>query len=239
MRRLSLLAALCAGLLAGCAPRVTPTPAPVGAGAASPAASATHAVTAARPATAVWTATPQPTPTPTASPTATETDTPTDTPTVPPTTTPTQTRLPPTPTFTATPRVEAPVFAQTILHPFEAGHFRNELNELVRFQHQFLTYFRRIVETGEQGNCWNFYQYRNEMIFSQSAYPEVPDQWYGVYYPYRVLIHESVANVQAITEVCDAGGGELPADSDQAILANLEAYVSRAQGLEAQATGIP
>jgi hypothetical protein len=191
------------------------------------------------------TASPTPTDTPTSSPTpeptatATATSTPTASPTATASQTPTDTRIPPTLTYTPSPRPPAPVFPQTHIKSFSPDSMRKEINELVRFQVAFLDYFRLIVTTGQQGSCHRFYNYRNEMIVSQEAYDDVPDNWYSIYYQYRVLIHEAVANVQPITSVCDAGGGELPEDTDTIIMAKLEQIVGQAQQLEAQAAAMP
>jgi hypothetical protein len=193
-------------------------------------------------ATVTDTLTPEPTlaPTTTVTPIPTNTSTPIATKT--PTATLTQTRVPspvPTRTFTPSPRPEAPVFPQTHQRPFDVTDFRNELHEFVTFQSKFLAYHKSIVDSGRQGDCIYFYNYRNEMIVSQAAYSEVPDAWYSIYYQYRVLILEAVNNVQPISAACDAGGGDIPEETDLAIIAKLEEIVPRAQQLEAQAATIP
>jgi hypothetical protein len=238
-RRLGLV--VLAGLLAACAPISVETEL-----AATPAlspATATETSTAAPAATR----TPEPTATPTAthtstptsSPTATATNTPADTatPTATVTRAPTATRVWPTSTPTVPPA--APVFAETTIKPFDAADFRIELNELVRFQYQFLTYFKKIVETNATGSCPWFFNYRNEMIVSQSGYSGVPDAWYGIYYQYRVIIADAVNNVQPVMDVCSAGGGEIPTEIDLAIIAGLESIVARAQAVETQALAMP
>ncbi len=206
----------------------------------TPAPSATVAASAT--ATATATASPTPTLTDTPRPTATATRRPTRTaaPTNTPTPVPTATRTPlPLPTFTPSPPPAAPVFAETIMHPFTPEHFRNELNELVRFQSKFLAYFKTIVETGVPGRCDLFYGYRNETIVSQAGYNDVPAAWYDLYFQYRVLLVEAVNNVQPITSVCDAGGGTIPLETDLAIIAGLESIVARAQALEAAGISHP
>jgi hypothetical protein len=168
---------------------------------------------------------------------ATLTPRPTETATPPPT----RTRAPlPTATATVTPspRPEAPRFPETSLSPFDPNSLRRELQELVDFQANFLSYFRRVA-AGEEGNCRTFYRYRNELIVSQEAYFDVPNAWYDLYYRYRVLVHAAVNNVQPITAVCDAGGGDVPPETDQAIIANLETHIAQAQQLVIEAATLP
>lgn len=184
------------------------------------------------------TATATPTSTDTPSPTRTATPTSTDTPV--PTATVTVTNTPrPLPTFTATVPPQAPVFPQTVIHGWDPNDFRNELNELVKFNTDFRAYFQRVVEQKEQGQCYTFYNYRNEMLASQAAYENVPPVWYAIYYEYRVLVHEAFANVQPITAVCDAGGGTVSDEQDLIILQGLASIIDRAQALVLRAAAIP
>jgi len=125
------------------------------------------------------------------------------------------------------------------MHDFEANDFRKELNELVKFQSDFLNYMQVVVSSGQTGSCRTFYNYRNEMIVSQAGYRNVPAAWYPLYYEYRLLLQEAVGGVQAITSVCDAGGGTITPEQDQAIIQLLTSVIERGQGLVARAQAIP
>lgn len=195
---------------------------------------------------AAWTATPSATftftPTATATVTATETPTPTFTATKTPTETPSPTATPtvtntprPLPTFTPTTPPQAPVFPQTILHAWDANDFRKEIRELSEFNLKFVTLLKALIESNQTGSCWSFYNYRNELIVSQAGYSAVPNDWYGLYYQYRVLVHESVNSVQPITAICDVGGGTITLEQDLAIIAALTDISARAQQLQAEA----
>ena len=243
-RRLALVAIFAA--VTGCAP-VAPAGLPTADAVQSQAASAAIAAVTLAP-TITQTATPSATPSasptasatssPTATPTLTHTASATPTETATATETATRTPLPP-PTFTATPRPEAPRFAESSYVPFDAPSFRRELQELVKFQSDFLVYFRRVAAGEFMGGCRSFYSYRNELIVSQEAYYDVPDNWFGIYFRYRTITHAAVENVAPITQVCDSGGGDVPPEADQVIIENLERHIAQAQQLINEAAAIP
>lgn len=227
---------LLSGVLIACAPSVEQiAQATVGAATStvamktlSPGATSTLTPTA----TASITPTATPSQTATAVPTATDTPSPTETATA--TNTP-----PPLPTSTATLPPPAPVFPQTILHPWNADDFRKEVRELSQFNLRFVDVLKWLIENNQTGNCWNFYNYRNELIVSQAGYNDVPADWYSLYYQYRVLVHESVNSIQPITAVCDAGGGSISLEQDLAIIAALTDISARAQQVQVQAEARP
>lgn len=184
--------------------------------------------------------TPAPADTSTLQPTSTATSVPSNTPEPTATATASRTPLPPpTLTFTPSPRAEAPVFSQTIMHPYTSDDFRKELAELVNFNQQFVSSPQYLVNNGSTGSCNYFYNYRNEHIVSQAGYFDVPEVAYPIYYQYRLLVHEAVAAVQPITGVCDAGGGTITLEQDLAIIATLTNVIGRAQQLQAEAAALP
>jgi hypothetical protein len=223
------------GLLGACAPPAaelaaqtaaawTETPAPTETATSAPTATATATLTA----TATETPTPEATSTPTLTVTPSASPTPTSTPLPPPTL-----------TFTPSPRPPAPVYPQTIIHPFDANDFRKELDELVRFNQRFITGLRYLIDNNQTGSCYSFFNYRNELVVSQAGYSDVPDAWYGLYYQYRVLVHESVNTVGPITSVCDAGGGTITLEQDLAIIDGLTNINAQVAPLQAQAAALP
>lgn len=227
---------LLVGVLAACAPSVEPiVQATVGVATSAfvewtPSSGATSTFTS----TATASPNPTETPSPTVTAAPTTTDTPLPTETVPATNTPK-----PLPTSTATLPPSAPVFPQTILHPWNADDFRKEIRELSQFNLKFVDVLKWLIENNQTGSCWNFYNYRNELIVSQAGYNDVPADWYGLYYQYRVLVHELVNSVQPITAVCDAGGGSITLEQDLAIIAALTDISARAQQIQAQAEARP
>lgn len=225
-----------AGVLIACAPSVEQiAQATVGA-----ATSTVAAWTPSPGATSTFTPTAAASITPTATPSPAATAVPTATNTPLPTETATATKTPqPLPTSTATLPPPAPVFPQTILHPWNADDFRKEVRELSQFNLMFIDVLKWLIENNQTGSCWNFYNYRNELIVSQAGYHNVPADWHSLYYQYRVLVHESVNSVQPITAVCDAGGGSITLEQDLAIIAALTDISARAQQVQAQADAHP
>ena len=203
---------------------------------------------------ASWTATPSATPTatatPTASPTATETATATASPTrtstptpentLTPTATATATVPPPTLTFTPSATVPAPFFPQSTIMTWDVNEFAKEVREVDANWTQFLTYFRNAVSNGYSISCGTFRPLWIDTVVGQVAFTEVPPEWYGVYYEYRVIVNDIVLTVQPMQPPCDtSGGGTITGEQVQAILAGLENAVPRAQDLNRRVQAMP
>lgn len=213
-----------------------------------------QATSAAASATAVvWTPTPSATPTdtatPTASPTATATWTPTatatrtETPTPRNTLTPTATRTasqpPPTLTFTPSATVQAPYFPQSTIMTWNVNEFAKEVREVDENWAPFLTYFRNVVANGTTGDCGRFRALWIDTVVGQVAFTEVPADWYGVYYEYRVIVNDIVLAVQPLQPICDSGGGTITPEQDQALIAGLESATARATDLNRRVQSMP
>ena len=202
---------------------------------------------------ALWTPTPSATPshtaTPTASPTATETLTPTATATststptpritLTPTATATATQPPPTLTFTPSATIQAPYFPQSTIMTWNANEFAKEVREVDTNWAQFLTSFKIIVSKGSTGDCSYFRGLWIDTVVGQVAFTEVPSDWYGVYYEYRVIVNDIVLAVQPLQQICDSGGGTITAEQDQAIIAVLENATARAADLNRRVQAMP
>ncbi len=203
---------------------------------------------------AAWTPTPSVTPTetatPTASPTATatatatasptRTSTPTPKNTLTPTATATATVPPPTLTFTPSATIPAPFFPQSTIMTWDVNEFAKEVREVDANWTQFLTYFRNAVNNGSGISCSTFRPLWIDTVVGQVAFTEVPPEWYGVYYEYRVIVNDIVLTVQPMQPPCDtSGGGTITGEQVQAILAGLENAVPRAQDLNRRVQAMP
>lgn len=228
----------CGASLGACAPMGAPTRPP------TVIAQAVATISPGAPtAVALPTDTPTDEPSPTPSVTATRTVTPSPTSTA--TSTPTATARPtlgPTATFTPppAPTVSAPLFPQTITHPWSREDFLHESNEVPRYVNGFLMYFRdTVVAKGNTGECRVLFNYYNELTVSQAAYNDVPAEWYALYFEYRTIIHETIAAIQPLVDVCAGGGGDVPPEVDQQIISAVTDLLARAIDLDGRVQAHP
>lgn len=205
--------------------------------AASWTATPTRTATASATATATATATETPTPTDTATPRATATSSATAT------LTPTRTLPPPTATETPTPSPvpQAPLFPGTQMAAWSTDDFRYQVREGRINMERFLVYFRdHMVEAGMQGRCYNIYPHYEEVISKRVGYSSgVPDDWYGLYYEYRVVLQDAAAQMAPVAALCRPGDATLTGDQARAIVANLEGIYLHAVDLEARVNAKP
>ncbi|HLF26138.1 MAG TPA: hypothetical protein VJG32_07370 [Anaerolineae bacterium] len=207
------------------------------------------AAIAVSPTTAVPEPTDTPLPTPTASFTPTRTPTKTNTPTASPTVTPspTATETPiPRPTTapnTSTPAAKAtsataPQLDRTTI-PFDIDSFIKSLNGAHRSVQEFRELLSYVTESGKPGYCFNYYHARTEML-GAFAYSATPPEWQPLYFEYIRLLDGTAFVSTPVFSVCEAGGGEIDAETSQKMLdyaqaaeLRLFAMIQEAQTLKA------
>lgn len=178
--------------------------------------------------------TPSSTHTPSRTPTSTPSFTPTESPTPTETSTPTRPPATPTPVPTATATLPpAPLYPNTPLQPWEREAFLQALQDSREAVQGFYDYFGPVVG-GQQGNCNAYWGYYGRWE-SRPGFTEVPDDWYPLYYRYRVILDNVRTLTDPITKVCSGGGGEVPPETDQIILAGLLTAVGQLDQVYAEA----
>lgn len=241
MNRIHFMQLFCALSLtaAACAPSPEQLAQATREAATNTAAAWTPTATSSPTATATSTASPTSTATATATASPTRTETPTPRYTATPTATLTRTLPPPTLTFTPSATVQAPFFPQSTLMTWDVNEFAKEVREVDANWAQFLYSFKIIVSKGSTGDCGYFRGIWIDTVVGQVAFTDVPAEWYGVYYEYRVIVNDIVMAVRPLQQICDSGGGTITAEQDQAIIAALENATARAADLNRRVQAMP
>lgn len=193
------------------------------------------------------TATLEPTETPTDVPTETPTSTATASPTLVPTDTPTATAtavpptaVPPTPVPpTATVVVEAHVFPETSIRPFDPDLFTQYLGLVRDSYRSFDSEMGLIFETGKPGDCGTFNGWIRLWIVQAPGFTEVPPQWQSLYVEYRSMLRDIVALSNEIRQVCSGNGGEVSLESLIAIDIFLDWAYPRSEAMIIEANQTP
>lgn len=240
-------------LLTACGSEADPTPTAVPEQVAVATEAATEAPTAEPtpaptettiPPTATETNTPTPLPTNTATPTntAVPTEVPTETPL--PTETPTATAVPPTaipPTAvppTAAP-IAAPVFPETQILPFDVDTFTRNLGLVRDSFRSFNSEMSLFAETNKPGDCGTFNGWTRLWIVDAPGFTDVPAAWQPLYGEYRSLLSQ-IANITAeIRPLCSGQGGQVSAETTQAIANFLAWAYPRSEQMVIEAASLP
>jgi len=122
---------------------------------------------------------------------------------------------------------------------WDVNEFAKEVREVDANWAQFLYSFKIIVSKGSTGDCGFFRGIWIDTVVGQVAFTDVPTEWYGVYYEYRVIVNDIVLAVQPLQQICDSGGGTITAEQDQAIIVALENATARAADLNRRVQAMP
>ncbi len=190
------------------------------------------------------TATPSPVPTDTPEPThtATPTEVPTETPL--PTDTPTATAVPPTrvpPTAvppTAAP-IAAPVFPETSIQAFNVDTFTRYLGMVRDSFRSFNSEMSLFAQTGKPGDCGTFNGWTRLWIVEAPGFTDVPADWQPLYAEYRSLLSQIVSITTEIRPLCSGQGGQVTAETTQAIVIFLTWAYPRTEAMVAEAALLP
>jgi len=206
-------------------PTAVPTDTPI-----PPTATATDTPTSAP------TDTPEPTDTPTPTEEPTETPLPTDTPTataVPPTAVP-PTAVPPT----AAP-ITAPTFPETQIQPFDADTFTRYLGLVRDSYRSFSSELALFAETGKPGDCGSFNGWTQLWIIEAPGFTDVPAAWQPLYTEYRSMLSQIVSITTEIRPLCSGRGGQVSAETTQAIADFLAWAYPRSEEMVTEAATLP
>ncbi len=236
-------------LLTACGPEAEPTPAPEQIAEAT--AKATEEPTAVPtetplPPTATATETDTPTPLPSDTPEPTHTATPTEEPTETPlpTETPTATAVPPTaipPTAvppTAAP-IAAPTFPETPILPFDADTFARYLGLVRDSYRSFNSEMSLFAQTSKPGDCGTFNGWTRLWIIEAPGFTDVPAAWQPLYAEYRAMLSQIVSITAEIRPLCSGEGGQVTAETTQAIVDFLAWAYPRSEAMVAEAATLP
>ncbi len=193
-------------------------------------------VTATDTPTLVPTDTPEPTNTPTPTEEPTETPLPTDTPTataVPPTAVP-PTAVPPT----AAP-IAAPTFPETQIQPFAVDTFTRYLGLVRDSYRSFNSEMSLFAETNKPGDCGTFNGWTRLWIIEAPGFTDVPADWQPLYAEYRSMLSQIVNITAEIRPLCSGQGGQVSAETTQAIVNFLAWAYPRSEAMVAEAATLP
>lgn len=194
------------------------------------------------PPTATETPSPVPTDTPAPTNTATPTEVPTETPL--PTDTPTATAVPPTripPTAvppTAAP-IAAPVFPETPIQTFNVDTFTRYLGMVRDSFRSFNSEMSLFAQTGKPGDCGTFNGWTRLWIVEAPGFTDVPANWQPLYAEYRSLLSQIVSITTEIRPLCSGQGGQVTAETTQAIVTFLTWAYPRSEAMVAEAALLP
>jgi len=184
--------------------------------------------------TSVPTDTPEPTNTATPTEEPTETPLPTNTPTaVPPTAVP-PTTVPPT----AAP-VAAPTFPETPIQLFDADTFSRYLGLVRDSYRSFNSEMSLFAETGKPGDCGTFNGWTRLWIIEAPGFTDVPAAWQPLYAEYRSMLSQIVSITAEIRPLCGGEGGQVSAETTQAIVNFLAWAYPRSEEMVAEAATLP
>lgn len=190
--------------------------------------------------TPVPTNTPEPTNTPTPTEEPTETPLPTDTPTataVPPTAVP-PTAVPPTAAPIAAP-IAAPTFPETQIQPFDADTFTRYLGLVRDSYRSFNSEMSLFAETGKPGDCGTFNGWTRLWIIEAPGFTDVPAEWQPLYAEYRSMLSQIVSITAEIRPLCGGEGGQVSAETTQAIVTFLGWAYPRSEAMVTEAATLP
>lgn len=185
------------------------------------------------------TATKEPTETPTATATATATNTPEPTETPLPTETATATAVPPTPIPPTPVPVAAHTFPETPIRPFEVDVFVQYLGLVRDSFRSFNSEMSIFQANGKPGDCGTFIGWTGLWILDAPGFTDVPSDWQPPYVEYRSLLRQVVDITAEIRPLCQGEGGELTAETTQAIFDFLLWAYPRTEAMMVETTQIP
>lgn len=236
-------------LLAACGTEAEPTPTAVPEKIAAATEIPTETPTAVPtdtpiPPTKTATNTPPPLPTDTPEPTDTPIPTaePTETPI--PTATATATAVPPTaipPTAvppTAAPIV-APVFPETQIQTFDVDTFTRYLGLVRDSYRSFNSEMSIFAENGKPGDCGTFNGWTRLWIIEAPGFTDVPTAWQPLYAEYRAMLNQMVGITTEIRPLCSGQGGQVSAETTQAIVNFLAWAYPRSEAMVVEAASLP
>ncbi len=198
--------------------------------------------------TPTHTATPEPshTPTSTPTPTHTPTETPTETPTI--TETPTKTATPrpsntPAATATPVPPTAAPVtahtFPETPIQPWNVDTFVSYLGQVRDSFRSFNSEMSIFQQNGKPGDCGTFNGWTRLWILQAPGFTDVPAAWQPLYVEYRDLLRQVAGITAEIRPLCSGTGGQLSAETTQAIFDFLAWAYPRTEAMMVETGQIP
>lgn len=194
------------------------------------------------PPTATETPSPVPTDTPEPTHTATPTELPTETPL--PTDTPTATAVPPTavpPTAVppTAPPIAAPTFPETPIQTFNVDTFTRYLGLVRDSFRSFNSEMSLFGQTGKPGDCGTFNGWTRLWIVEAPGFTDVPANWQPIYAEYRSLLSQIVNITTEIRPLCSGQGGQVSAETTQAIVTFLTWAYPRSEAMMAEAATLP
>lgn len=236
-------------LLAACGSKTEPTPTAVPEAIAEATEIPTEEPTAVPtetpiPPTATITDTPTPLPTDTPEPSNTPTPTEEPTETLQPTDTPTATAVPPTaiPATAVPPTaapIAAPVFPETQIQSFDVDTFTRYLGLVRDSYRSFNSEMSLFAETNKPGDCGTFNGWTRLWIIEAPGFTNVPAAWQPLYAEYRSMLSQ-IANITAeIRPLCGGTGGQVSAETTQAIVTFLGWAYPRSEAMVVEAASLP
>jgi hypothetical protein len=203
---------------------------------------ATNTATAVPPTnTPTQTATPEPTgtPAPTDTPIPTDTPTPSVTPTATATQTPVATAVPPTPVPPTAAPVTAHTFPETPIQPFDVDTFTTNLGLVRDSFRSFNSELGIFEQTGKPGDCGSFNGWTQLWILRAPGFTDVPADWQPLYVEYRSMLRQIVNITAEIRPLCSGTGGEVSAETTQALFDFFAWAYPRIEAMVSEAGQIP
>lgn len=148
-------------------------------------------------------------------------------------------------------RVPFPLYVEALITPsiaWLAAAIANSLlsnrqffqwANLPAFPIVFITlFFFQFAKDGRPGNCGAYGRFMQD-VKNLPGFVNVPDNWFPLYFEYRSLLSQTPAVTAEIATVCNAGGGDVSAQTDLAVVDFVDRTQQRLYQMIAEAQSMP
>lgn len=149
------------------------------------------------------------------------------------------TAVPPTAVPPTAAPISAPVFPETQIQPFDVNTFTRYLGLVRDSYRSFNSEMSLFAETNKPGDCGTFNGWTRLWIIEAPGFTEVPANWQPLYAEYRSMLSQIVSITAEIRPLCGGEGGQVSAETTQAIVNFLAWAYPRSEAMVAEAAALP
>jgi hypothetical protein len=127
------------------------------------------------------------------------------------------TAVPPTSVPPTAVPATAHTFPETPLRPFDVDVFVQYLGQGRDSFRSFNSEMSIFQANGKPGDCGTFIGWTRLWILQAPGFTDVPSAWQPLYVEYRSLLQQVVSLTMEIRPLCEGAGGQVSAETTQAI----------------------